>query len=474
MANTVIQLKKSSTPTAIPASLEFGELAINYADGKLYYKNTNSQIAEISGAGGPGGDSFGTVNANGVLIIADTAGDVLTLEAGQNITIIGDAINDKITISATSNITPAFDAANNALTTGQAAFDKANAANVLAFNTGIGANAYSRVFANSVGDSANAYSRVFANTKLANTTGTFAGSLTISNDLITQGDVGIGTTLPTSNLHVIGTANITSALTVSTIELGHVSDTTLARSSAGNVTIEGNIIYRAGGTDVPVTDGGTGASDAATARTNLGLAIGTNVQAYNAGLAAIASLAVTDSNIIVGNGTTWVAETGATARTSLGLGTANDVQFDSIGVGTAASGITGEIRATNNITAYYSDGRLKTIISTIPNPVEKIKHLSGVLFINNETAEKYGYGSKKEQVGVIAQEVEKVLPQIVVPAPFDIGKNDDGTEYSISGEHYKTVQYEKLVPLLIEAIKEQQQQIDELKDLLIKSGINKV
>ena len=60
---------------------------------------------------------------------------------------------------------------------------------------------------------------------------------------------------------------------------------------------------------------------AADARTTLGLAIGTDVQAYDAGLADLAGLAVTDGNIIVGDGVNWVVESGATARTSLGLGT---------------------------------------------------------------------------------------------------------------------------------------------------------
>ena len=67
--------------------------------------------------------------------------------------------------------------------------------------------------------------------------------------------------------------------------------------------------------------------------------------------------------------------------------------------------------------------------------------------------------SNDTQIGVSAQSVKKVLPEVVHIAPFDLDKNGN----SKSGEDYLTVKYEKIVPLLIESIKEQQEQIDELR-----------
>jgi hypothetical protein len=158
----------------------------------------------------------------------------------------------------------------------------------------------------------------------------------------------------------------------------------------------------------------------------------------------------TDNNFAVG---------GWSYGSALGL-----MKVGSLGVGTASSGTAGEIRATNNITAYYSDKRLKTDIKLIDNALEKVNQISGVTFKSNEEAAKYGYTNTNTQVGVIAQEIESVLPEVVVAAPFDIGKNEDGIEYSKSGENYKTVQYEKLVPLLIEAIKELSTQVKNLQN----------
>ena len=118
------------------------------------------------------------------------------------------------------------------------------------------------------------------------------------------------------------------------IELGHATDTTIARASAGTVTIEGNEIYRAGGTDVPVADGGTGASSL----TDGGVLLGS-------GTSAITAMAVlSDGEMIVGDGTTDpVAESGSTLRTSIGCDVATNITSGTmatarLGSGTASSG----------------------------------------------------------------------------------------------------------------------------------------
>jgi hypothetical protein len=133
------------------------------------------------------------------------------------------------------------------------------------------------------------------------------------------------------------------------------------------------------------------------------------------------------------------------------------IRASSFGVGTDASGTAGEIRATNDITAFYSDDRLKTRIGIIDNALDKVNSLSGFIYEPNERAIELGY-QKEERVGVSAQDVEAVLPQAVKDAPIN-------SEVVEGDNDYKTVQYEKLVPLLIEAIKELKSEVEELKSI---------
>ena len=109
------------------------------------------------------------------------------------------------------------------------------------------------------------------------------------------------------------------------------------------------------------------------------------------------------------------------------------------------------LTATGTITAYYSDERLKNKLGNIPNALDKIMSLNGFYYEANETAQALGYEKKKE-IGVSAQEVEAILPELISPAPID--------------NKYKTLDYSRLVPVLIEAMKEQQAQINSLKALL--------
>ena len=130
MANTTLQLKKSGASGNVPSALSYGELALNYADGRLFYKHANGSIASIST--GSSTQSFATINANSSLILATSSSDTLSIIPGNNITISTDTFNKTITINSVaagvgdSIDTYARDKANAANVLAQAAFDVAN------------------------------------------------------------------------------------------------------------------------------------------------------------------------------------------------------------------------------------------------------------------------------------------------------------------------------------------------------------
>jgi hypothetical protein len=120
---------------------------------------------------------------------------------------------------------------------------------------------------------------------------------------------------------------------------------------------------------------------------------------------------------------------------------------------------------TGDVTAYYSDKRLKHDLKPIENAVSKITSLTGYIYKHNKLGEELlKENPNKVHAGLLAQEVQQVLPEVVTIAPFDLdGYDDFGNGISRSGEKYLTIKYERIVPLLIEGIKEQQGQIEDLK-----------
>jgi hypothetical protein len=146
----------------------------------------------------------------------------------------------------------------------------------------------------------------------------------------------------------------------------------------------------------------------------------------------------TDAMIIGTNNASWLTLTNGGA----------------LGLNVNPTNTAGRFEASNDIVAYSSsDKRWKNNIKNIDNALDKLSKINGVEFdwIEDEPV----HGNKGHDIGVIAQEIEQVLPDIVQTRESGM----------------KAVQYDKIIPLLIESIKEQQKQIEELKEIL--NGITK-
>jgi hypothetical protein len=315
----------------------------------------------------------------------------------------------------------------------------------------------------------------FTNKSISLTTNTLSGTFAELNTAITGDEVvGRATTDTLTNKTLTNPILSPTATTGGKIEfLEGTNNGThkITLQAPASVTGARFITFPDAGGTVPVSVSSPLSLSGLTGNITFDWTIGTNLQAWDADLDALAGLtSAADTGIyFTGSNTAGTFTLGSIGRTFLGatnvgnaagsqrklLGVDNDdnVQMGSIGIGTAASGTAGEIRATNNITGYYtSDSRLKENIVNIPNALDRVAKLKGVRFdwcdsYIEERGGEDGYFIKKHDTGLIAQDVLQVLPEVV-------REKKDG---------YLGIQYDKLVGLLVEAIKELRKEVNELK-----------
>ena len=291
-------------------------------------------------------------------------------------------------------------------------------------------------------------SSIFSNTIFANgNTGVVvANSATVGTNFTVNGATYLNTLAVSNGASFLGTTTYNGSLIVggaTAYNYGTGQWNISVTGTAGNANTVTNGIYSNLFYSDPTWITGIANTKILGFITGSQIAPGSITSSQIQGGAIVGTITGTSNQIIANNSTGNIL-----LSTPQNIGTAANFQINSLGVGTAGSGTAGEIRAVNNITAYYSDDRLKTRLGNIESALAKVMSLNGFHYEANETAQALGYGVKPE-VGLSAQEVQAVLPEVVVPAPID--------------EKYLTIHYERIIPLLVEAIKELKAEVESLK-----------
>jgi len=266
------------------------------------------------------------------------------------------------------------------------------------------------------------------------------------------------TDVPTLNQSTTG--NATTATTATNLA-GGSAGTIPYQSAAGTTAMlaagSSGQVLQSNGAAAPSWAAATAAANNGTLTMNVSGTGLSGSQTFTANQASAATFTVTSNATSANTASTIVARDGSgnfTAGTITAALTGNvtgNVSGSSgsctgnAATATTATNLSGgtvaatTITATGNITAHFSDDRLKTRLGDIEDALAKIKTLDTFYYEANELAQSMGYEPTRD-VAVSAQQVQAIMPEVVPPAPVN--------------NQYLTVRYEKLVPLLIAAIKE--------------------
>ena len=270
----------------------------------------------------------------------------------------------------------------------------------------------------------------------------FVGALTGNASTVTTNANLTGDVTSVGNATTIGAAKVTNAMLA-----GSISNANLANSTISGISLGSNLATLTISTGLSGTSyNGSGAITIA----NTGVT--SNVASTGISVSgATGAVTITNTGVTSAVASTGVNVSGATGAVTFSIGqavaTTDNLRFNSLGIGMAASATAGRIDATNDVVAFSSsDIRFKENIVPIENALDKISKISGNTY-DWKAENKIEHGYEGNDVGVIAQEIEAVLPQLVQT-------RENG---------FKAVKYDKLVALLIEGIKEQQTQIEKLR-----------